>query len=117
MRNLFTITVCTIIATAGIAAVDAIAQSTQQKPADNQQAEQQPTPPTAPQAGRRKFRMKLTLSEPGDLRIREGDKINAGQIIADRLKERTRLEAQRMQVELSLKLDVQVFRRLPDNRD
>jgi hypothetical protein len=112
MRNLFTITVCTIVATAGIAAMDAIAQSSQQQPAGNQQATE--SPPTAPQAGRRKFRMKLTLSEPGDLRIREGDKISAGQVIADRLKERTRLEAQRMQVELSLKqLDAPIIEPVP----
>lgn len=114
MRNLFAITLCTVMATAGIAAVDAIAQSSQQSPAGNQQAEQQATPPTAPQQGRRKFRMKLTLSEPGDLRIREGDKINAGQIIADRLKDRTRLEAQRMQIQLSLKqLDAPIIEPVP----
>jgi hypothetical protein len=112
MKNLFTITICTIIATAGIAAVDAIAQSTQQQPAGNQQATESPS--TAPQQGRRKFRMKLTLNEPGDLRIREGDKIKAGQIIADRLKERTRLEAQRTQVELSLKqLDAPIIEPVP----
>jgi hypothetical protein len=110
MRNLFAITLCTAIATAGIITLDAIAQSVQQATA----GDQQPVSPTAPQAGRRKFRMKLTLSEPRDLRIREGDKINAGQIIADRLKDRTRLEAQRAQIELSLKqLDAPIIEPVP----
>jgi hypothetical protein len=113
MKNILTIAICTILATAGITAVDAIAKGPTDSP---QQSNQQATEstPTTPQAGRRKFRMKLTLSEPGDLRIREGDKISAGQVIADRLKDRTRLEAQRAQVELSLKqLDAPIIEPVP----
>jgi hypothetical protein len=99
MKNLLSIAICTITATAAITAVDAIAQSVQQPTAGDTAAQQQ----DKPSPGRRKFRMKLTLNEPGDLRIREGDTIKAGQIISDRFQERARLEAQKAQIVLNLK--------------
>jgi hypothetical protein len=106
LKNIFAIILATVAATAGITAVGAVGQSVQQA------TQQQSATPT--QQNKRKFRMRLTLSEPGDLRIREGDTIKSGQVIADRLKERTRLEAQKMQVELSLKqLDAPIIEPVP----
>lgn len=42
--------------------------------------------------------IKLTLSSPADLKVREGDTITAGQIISDRVKDRRRLEAQKQKL-------------------
>lgn len=64
-----------------------------------------PTPAiiTGEQNGnRRSLDIKLTLTAPEDLKVQEGDRIEAGQILADRARDRTRLEAQRKQLEIQL---------------
>jgi len=45
----------------------------------------------------------LTLTTPADLRVKQGSRIVAGQILSDRITERQRLQTQRQQLELSLK--------------
>jgi hypothetical protein len=45
----------------------------------------------------------LTLTTPADLRVKQGSRIVAGQILSDRITERQRLQTQRKQLELSLK--------------
>jgi hypothetical protein len=65
----------------------------------------QPSPMmiTGEQSGnRRSLDIKLTLTAPEDLKVQEGDRIEAGQIVADRARDRTRLEAQRQQLELQM---------------
>lgn len=42
-----------------------------------------------------RFRIKLTLTAPDDLKVREGDNIIAGQILADKVRDRVRLEFER----------------------
>lgn len=42
----------------------------------------------------RRFKVKLTLTAPDDLKVREADVIVMGQIIADRVRDRTRLQFQ-----------------------
>ena len=51
---------------------------------------------------RRSLDIKLTLTAPEDLKVQEGDRIEVGQILADRTRDRTRLEAQRKQLELQM---------------
>ena len=46
--------------------------------------------------------IKLTLSSPADLKVREGDRVEAGQIISDRIRDRQRLEAQRRQLQIQI---------------
>ncbi|MFM8924061.1 MAG: hypothetical protein ACKOFS_08995, partial [Microcystis panniformis] len=45
----------------------------------------------------------MTLTTPADLRVKQGSRIVAGQILSDRSTERERLQSQRKQLELSLK--------------
>ncbi|MGI0484888.1 hypothetical protein ACN4EK_05575 [Pantanalinema rosaneae CENA516] len=47
----------------------------------------------------RRFQIKLTLSAPEDLKVKEGDTVTAGQILADRVRDRTRLEWQQREVQ------------------
>jgi hypothetical protein len=42
-----------------------------------------------------RFKIKLTLTAPDDLKVREGDNIIAGQILADKVRDRIRLEFER----------------------
>jgi len=46
--------------------------------------------------------IKLTLSSPADLKVREGDRVEAGQMISDRIRDRQRLEAQRRQLQIQI---------------
>jgi hypothetical protein len=50
---------------------------------------------TAPQ---RRFQIKLTLAAPDDLKVKEGDTVIPGQILADRVRDRTRLEFQQREL-------------------
>lgn len=66
-----------------------------------------PTPQTLTgeepeQQNQQRFKMKLTLSAPEDLKVREGDTIKAGQILADRVRDRQRLDVQRRQLQLQI---------------
>lgn len=51
---------------------------------------------------RQRLTLKLTLSSPEDLKIREGDRVKANQVLSDRLKERQRLEAQKRQLQIQI---------------
>ena len=62
-----------------------------------------PAPSASPSAGRTgRFNLRLTLTTPEDLKVREGDTVNVRQILSDRTRERQRLEAQRAQVEIQI---------------
>jgi multidrug resistance efflux pump len=66
-----------------------------------------PIPSTAPASptnsgSGRLLKLNITVTAPEDLKVREGDTVSAGQILADRDKERARLTAQREQIQLSL---------------
>jgi hypothetical protein len=52
-------------------------------------------------SGPRRLKITLTITRPEDLRVKVGDKVEAGGMIADRAAERERLEAQRRTLTLS----------------
>lgn len=58
------------------------------------------TPPVSTQP--RVLTFTLTLSEPDDLKVRQGDAVAVGDILADRTRERTALQTQLNQTQLSL---------------
>jgi len=89
MRHILTAILATSLITAAITATDSIAQKSA-------------TPPTTTTNSSRKFRLRLTLSNPQDLKIKEGDRIKEGEIISDRSEDRARLEAQKRQLEIQL---------------
>lgn len=85
------------------------------------QAISKETPPPAPEvitseelsgrSGGRRLTLKLTLSSPDDLLVREGDRLQEGEIVADRVRDRSRLEVQlerlRLQTERLSKNSIQ----------
>jgi Na+-translocating ferredoxin:NAD+ oxidoreductase RnfC subunit len=44
-----------------------------------------------PLAGSNPILIKVSVAEPSDLKVKEGDRIKAGQLIADRSRERSRI--------------------------
>ncbi|WP_228016237.1 hypothetical protein [Leptolyngbya ectocarpi] len=73
-----------------------------------------PTPaleePTQPNEAPRRLTINVSVTDPDDLKVTEGDRIAVGQLIADRtrdsprerLRQRNRLEAQAKQLDLTL---------------
>ena len=61
-----------------------------------------PSPSATPIGRTGRFNLRLTLTTPEDLKVREGESVNVGQILSDRTRERQRLEAQRAQVEIQI---------------
>jgi hypothetical protein len=50
----------------------------------------------------RRLQIKVSVADPADLKVAEGDRIRAGDLIADRAIQRQRLEAQKRQLALTL---------------
>lgn len=50
----------------------------------------------------RRLTISVTVSEPEDLEVKQGDRVEAGQLVADRGRERRRLESQQAQLKLTL---------------
>ena len=48
------------------------------------------------------FKIRLTLSSSTDLKVREGDEIEKGEVLADRTRDRVRLDAQKRQIQLRI---------------
>ena len=84
--------VLAIIAIAGVAVA-------QQSP-----TEEPPAPPDCSQTETTPLRLTITVSiaDPEDLKVQQGDRLTSGQLIADRTRERGRLEAQHNQLSLAL---------------
>ena len=53
-----------------------------------------PEQPTQPNEAPRHLTINVTITDPDDLKVTEGDRITVGQLIADRTRDRNRLEAQ-----------------------
>ena len=72
--------------------------------ANSQAISSSPTPQivTGEKGSRQRLSLKLTLSSPEDLKVREGDQVKDGQILSDRLRERQRLEAQKRQLQIQM---------------
>lgn len=69
------------------------------------QAVSQDAPPAAPivvtgGSGTQRLTVRLTLSAPEDLKVKEGDRVSQGQMLSDRVRDRQRLEAQMQQLRL-----------------
>ncbi|MGA7934847.1 MAG: hypothetical protein WCA35_14980 [Kovacikia sp.] len=79
-----------------------------------------PTPAPIPaesvmSAPQRRFQIKLTLSAPEDLKVKDGDQLQAGQILADRVRDRSRLAFQQQQLQAQLnRLRLQLQQPVPD---
>ena len=62
-----------------------------------------PTPlPEQPNEAPRRLTINVSVTDPDDLKVTEGDRISVGQLIADRTRDRNRLEAQARQLDLTL---------------
>ena len=60
------------------------------------------TESSSPTAAPRRLTVTVKVAEPEDLKVQEGDTIKAGDVIADRERERKRLTSQKQQLQLSL---------------
>ncbi len=60
------------------------------------------SPPEQPNEAPRRLTINVSVSDPDDVKVTEGDLISVGQLIADRGRERQRLEAQARQLELTM---------------
>jgi len=49
-----------------------------------------------------RFKIRLTLSSSTDLKVREGDEVEKGEVLADRTRDRVRLDAQKRQIQLRI---------------
>ncbi|WP_458789415.1 HlyD family secretion protein [Adonisia turfae] len=58
--------------------------------------------PTRPNEAPRRLTINVSVTDPDDLKVTEGDRISVGQLIADRTRDRNRLEAQAKQLDLTL---------------
>ena len=58
--------------------------------------------PTQPNEAPRRLTINVSVTDPDDLKVTEGDSISVGQLIADRTRDRNRLEAQARQLDLML---------------
>jgi hypothetical protein len=85
--------VLAVVALGGVA----LAQSS---PAPVSPPEQLTTTP--PAAAPQRLTINVTVADPEDLKVAEGDRIDVGQLIADRGQEKRQLEAQEAQLKLSL---------------
>ena len=61
-----------------------------------------PKQTTQPNEAPRRLTINVSVTDPDDLKVAEGDRISVGQLIADRGRERQRLEAQARQLDLTL---------------
>lgn len=61
-----------------------------------------PEQPTTTTTQPRRLAIAVTLADPSDLKVAEGDRLQVGDLIADRGRERQRLEAQKAQLQLTL---------------
>lgn len=90
----------------GIATLTAVALALPNLKAQSPQTTPQPTltQPTPAQTSPRRLTIKVSVAEPSDLKVKEGDRIKTGQLIADRSRERSRITSQKQQLTISLHL-------------
>ena len=51
----------------------------------------------------RRFKINVTLTDPSDLKVKQGDKVVKGQVLSDRTQARQQLEAKKRQLEIAIK--------------
>ncbi len=62
----------------------------------------QPVAPAPNSGSPRLLKFNLSLSSPKDLKVRQGDRVGVGEILADRVEERSRLMSQRRALEMAI---------------
>lgn len=92
-----------IVAVLGLIGLSMISSGCAER-ANSQMAPAPPSQMLAPEPSteQQRLSLRLTLSSPADLKVREGDWVKANQILSDRLRERQRLEAQKRQLQLQV---------------
>ena len=85
----------TLVAVSGVAIAQQSPQPIKESPPKQQS---QTTTSSSP----RRLTINVSVAEPEDLKANEGDRVTVGQLLADRSRERQRLEAQAQQLELTL---------------
>lgn len=71
--------------------------------ASSNNAVQSPAPALPPSHSPRLLKFNLSLSSPKDLKVKQGDTVADGEVLADRVEERKRLAAQRKSLEIAYK--------------
>ena len=84
-----------------IAATALVTSPLLMRPAESQ-TQQTLATVTTEQSAPRRLKLNLTISEPEDLKVVEGQQVSVGQTLTDRTKERERLTAQKEQLEIAL---------------
>ena len=94
----------TQLAIATVLSIGAYNFAQSKPPASIAQSSPQPQPINVPAvASPRLHKMSLEISKPEDLKVKVGDAVSAGQVIADQQDERTRLQIKKEELELALK--------------
>ncbi len=62
----------------------------------------QPVAPTLNPGFPRLLKFNLSLSSPKDLKVRQGDRVGVGEVLADRIEDRSRLMSQRRTLEMAI---------------
>ncbi|MGB3493853.1 MAG: hypothetical protein WBA57_14080 [Elainellaceae cyanobacterium] len=90
---------------AGLLQLSTLAGQSQDSPTGQPDIIQLPESATQPGSSDapRLFKMAVTLTNPDDLKVRQGDAIAKGQLLADRVEERQSLEGRLGRLEISLK--------------
>lgn len=88
--------VVALVGVSGVAMAQQLAPPPELRP-----PEQSPTT-AEPDSGPRRLTIDISVTDPEDLKVAEGDRVEAGQLLADRSRDRTRLEAQSRQLSLTL---------------
>lgn len=80
----------------------AVAQSSSPPAPDVPLLQPKPAAPSKAADSPRYLQLKLSISSPQDLKVKQGDSVVAGQVLADRVEERSRFTSQRRVLQLSL---------------
>ncbi len=100
------------LVTVAVASSGSIPNNSQASKTNSNTLAQVPTEQTQSTQQPRRLTVTVKIAEPEDLKVSEGSKIKAGQIIASRDREKQRLEAQQRQLKLSLS-KLQSYQPLP----
>lgn len=88
------------LALASFKPVNLVKAETQQ-PVSSQQQSHSPT--STGNVLQKRIKIDLEVATPSDIKVRQGDRVQAGQVIADRDTERSQLTAEKQQTELAIK--------------
>lgn len=95
---------CLGVAIAGLATVGMMVFNSGPAKTPQVAVAQQQTAPAGDQQqpSRKRHTITVTVSNPEDIKVEKGDRVQVGQVLADRTRERDKLTAQRRQLELAI---------------